>query len=319
MLMVQTENSSMISFKHSKNHPSSRPSPRWVTALQDNLPKLVLSPTILITLIFVYGFIVWSGVLSLTKSRMLPSYNFVGFANYERLFALDRWQVAYTNLIIFALLFIGISIVLGTLLAIFLDQKIRIEGVLRTIYLYPMALSLIVTGTAWKWIMNPEIGIQKLMIDIGFENFRFDWLVNSDYSIYTVVIAAVWQASGFVMAMILAGLRGVDSSIIKAAQIDGASMRIIYWRIIMPIMRPIFFSSFIILSHLAIKSFDLVLALTAGGPGYSSDLPATFMYQYTFSRSEIGVGTASAMITLMGFMAILVPYLYSEMRGSKNV
>lgn len=309
----------MRSFKHSKNHPSSGPSPRWVTALQDNLPKLVLSPTILITLIFVYGFIVWSGALSLTKSRMLPSYDFVGFANYERLFALDRWQVAYTNLIIFALLFIGISIVLGTLLAIFLDQKIRIEGVLRTIYLYPMALSLIVTGTAWKWIMNPEIGIQKLMIDIGFENFRFDWLVNSDYSIYTVVIAAIWQASGFVMAMILAGLRGVDSSIIKAAQIDGASMRIIYWRIIMPIMRPIFFSSFIILSHLAIKSFDLVLALTAGGPGYSSDLPATFMYQYTFSRSEIGVGTASAMITLMGFMAILVPYLYSEMRGSKNV
>ena len=286
--------------------------------LQDHLPKLVLGPTMLITVVFIYGFIAWSAVLSMTTSRLLPSYDFVGFDNYQRLFELDRWQVAYSNLIVFAMLFIGVSILIGTLLAILLDQKVRMEGALRTIYLYPMALSMIVTGTAWKWMLNPETGLEKLVIDLGFTEFSFDWLVNSEMSIYTVVIAAVWQASGFVMAMMLAGLRGVDGSIIKAAQIDGAGMTAIYWRIILPIMRPIFFSSFIILSHLAIKSFDLVLALTAGGPGYSSDLPATFMYQYTFSRSEIGIGTASAMMTLLGFLAILIPYLYVEFRGSRN-
>ncbi|MFC6670514.1 carbohydrate ABC transporter permease [Marinobacterium aestuariivivens] len=297
--------------------PAAMPS-KWRDRLQDLLPKLMLGPSMLLTLVFIYGFIVWSAVLSFTKSRLLPDYEFVGFANYDRLFDLERWQVAYSNLILFALLFIGISILLGTLLAVFLDQKIRLEGALRTIYLYPMALSLIVTGTAWKWILNPETGLEKLMHDLGYTGFEFNWLVSSDMAIYTVVIAAVWQASGFVMAMMLAGLRGIDSSIIKAAQIDGAGLATIYWRIILPIMRPIYFSAFIILSHLAIKSFDLVLALTAGGPGFSSDLPATFMYQYTFARSEIGIGTASAMITLMGFLAILIPYLYSELRGTRH-
>ncbi|KKC97980.1 carbohydrate ABC transporter permease [Photobacterium halotolerans] len=286
--------------------------------LQAVLPKIVLAPSMAITLVFTYGFIVWSLVLSFTNSRMLPNYDFIGLSNYSKLFSMDRWTVAYTNLFIFGFLFIAIAICVGTLLAILLDQKIRAEGVLRTIYLYPFALSLIVTGTAWKWILNPEIGIEKLMHDIGFTAFRFDWLVDKDMAIYTIVIAAVWQASGFVMAIMLAGLRGVDNSIIKAAQIDGATMPTIYRRIILPIMRPIFFSCFIILSHLAIKSFDLVVVLTAGGPGYSSDLPATFMYQYAFGRNQIGIGSASAMITLMGFIAILIPYLYSELRKKKH-
>lgn len=286
--------------------------------LQAVLPKIVLAPSMVITLVFTYGFIVWSLVLSFTNSRMLPNYDFIGLSNYSKLFSMERWTVAYTNLFIFGFLFIVIAICVGTLLAILLDQKIRAEGVLRTIYLYPFALSLIVTGTAWKWILNPEIGIEKLMHDIGFSRFQFDWLVDKDMAIYTIVIAAVWQASGFVMAIMLAGLRGVDNSIIKAAQIDGATMPTIYRRIILPIMRPIFFSCFIILSHLAIKSFDLVVVLTAGGPGYSSDLPATFMYQYAFGRNQIGIGSASAMITLMGFIAILIPYLYSELRKKKH-
>ncbi|WP_120513627.1 carbohydrate ABC transporter permease [Photobacterium salinisoli] len=286
--------------------------------LQAVLPKIVLAPSMVITLVFTYGFIVWSLVLSFTNSRMLPNYDFIGLSNYSKLFSMERWTVAYTNLFIFGFLFIVIAICVGTLLAILLDQKIRAEGVLRTIYLYPFALSLIVTGTAWKWILNPEIGIEKLMHDIGFTRFQFDWLVDKDMAIYTIVIAAVWQASGFVMAIMLAGLRGVDNSIIKAAQIDGATMPTIYRRIILPIMRPIFFSCFIILSHLAIKSFDLVVVLTAGGPGYSSDLPATFMYQYAFGRNQIGIGSASAMITLMGFIAILIPYLYSELRKKKH-
>ncbi|MGB7997951.1 MAG: sugar ABC transporter permease, partial [Photobacterium halotolerans] len=223
-----------------------------------------------------------------------------------------------TNLGIFGLMFMLIAIVLGVGLAILLDQNIRQEGAIRTIYLYPMALSFIVTGTAWKWILNPGLGIEKLMHDWGFTGFEFNWLVDQDMSIYTLVIAAVWQSSGFVMAMFLAGLRGIDSSIIKAAQIDGASMPVIYWKIVLPCLRPVFFSAVIITSHIAIKSFDLVTALTAGGPGYSSDLPALFMYAHSFTRGQVGLGAASAIMMLAGVLAILVPYLYSELREKKS-
>jgi glucose/mannose transport system permease protein len=181
-----------------------------------------------------------------------------------------------------------------------------------------MAVSFVVTGTAWKWILNPGLGLEKLVRDLGFENFEFRWLVEQDMAIYTIVIAAVWQSSGFVMAMFLAGLRGVDDSLIKAAEIDGASKMKAYWYVILPILRPVFFSAIVILSHIAIKSFDLVQALTGGGPGYASDLPANFMYTYAFNRAQMGVGASSAMIMLMGVLAIIVPYLYSELRGGKN-
>jgi glucose/mannose transport system permease protein len=264
-----------------------------------------------------YGFIAWTAGLSFTKSRMLPQWEFVGFDQYARLFANPRWHVALDNLLIFIVLFIGISLLLGLLLAIFLDRKVRAEGALRTIYLYPMAISFVVTGTAWKWILNPGLGIEKLVRDMGFSNFEFRWLVDQDMAIYTIVIAAVWQSSGFVMAMFLAGLRGVDESLIKAAQLDGASVMQTYWHVILPIMKPVFFGAVVILSHIAIKSFDLVQALTGGGPGYSSDLPANFMYTFAFSRAQMGLGAASAMVMLAGVLAILVPYLYSELRTKK--
>ena len=286
--------------------------------LAQQIPKFVVSPTMMIAVIFIYGFMLWTVVLSFSNSRILPSYDFVGFANYARLFGNDRWMVALTNLGIYGVLFIAICLAIGLLLAILLDQNIRAEGALRTIYLYPMALSFIVTGTVWKWMLNPSVGIERFMRELGWENFRFDWLVNSDMSIYTVVIAAVWQSSGFVMALFLAGLRGVDDSIIKAAQIDGASRFTVYTRIIIPSLRPVFFSAIIMLAHIAIKSFDLALALTGGGPGYSSDLPAIYMYQFSFQRGQMGVGAASAIIMLMGTMAILIPYLYSELRVKKN-
>ena len=191
--------------------------------LQDLVPKLVLAPSFLIVLVFVYGFIVYTGFLSLTDSKMLPSYNFVGLSNYSKLWALPHWWRAISNLAIFATLYIGICSVLGLVLAILLDQKIRAEGLLRPIYLYPMALSFIVTGTAWKWFLDPGIGLENTMHLWGWESFSFNWIKDRNYAIYCVVIAAVWQSSGFVMAMFLAGLRGVDNEIIKAAQIDGAS------------------------------------------------------------------------------------------------
>ncbi|MDO8904452.1 carbohydrate ABC transporter permease [Hydrogenophaga sp.] len=282
--------------------------------LEQLLPKLVLAPAFLLGLAFIYGFMVWNGVLSVSASRMLPNYEFVGLAQYERLFAMDRWWVAMKNLAIFGFLYVGVSMALGIFLAILLDQKVRGEGFIRTIYLYPMALSFVVTGTAWKWILNPSDGLQKLVQDMGWTTFTFDWLVQSDMAIYCVVIAGVWQSAGFTMALFLAGLRGIDDSIIKAAQIDGASLPRIYWRIVLPAMRPVFFSTLMVLAHLSIKSFDLVMALTAGGPGYATDVPATFMYAMSFSRGQIGLGAASATIMLATVAAIVVPYLYSELR-----
>ncbi len=282
------------------------------------LPALVLGPTLAISLVFVYGFIVWTGYLSLTESRLLPNYGFAGLVQYGRLFDTERWWTAARNLGIFGSLFIGVSMALGLLLAILLDQKIRAEGALRAIYLYPMALSFIVTGTAWKWMLNPGLGLEKLMHDLGWASFTFDWLVNPDMSIYTVVIAGVWQSSGFVMALFLAGLRGVDDQIIKAAQIDGASLPRIYWKIIIPTLRPVFFSVLLILAHIAIKSFDLVMALTAGGPGTSSDVPAIFMYQFSFSRGQLGLGAAAAIMMLCTIVAVLVPMMYLETRGARR-
>jgi len=286
--------------------------------LEKNLPKIVLAPTTIVMIVCMYGFIAWTGLLSLTKSRMMPQWEFVGLDQYVRLFNNPRWDVAVDNLFIFLILFILIALVLGLLLAIFLDQKIRNEGVIRTIYLYPMAISFIVTGTAWKWILNPGLGIEKLVRDLGFVGFEFRWLVESDMAIYTIVIAAVWQSSGFVMALFLAGLRGVDANLTKAAKIDGASTIRLYWHVILPLMRPVFFSAIVILTHIAIKSFDLVQALTGGGPGYSSDLPANFMYTFSFNRAQIGMGAASAMIMLFGVLAVLIPYLYSELRERKT-
>ncbi len=286
--------------------------------LENHLPKVVLAPSFIAVMIFVYGFIGWTAWVSLTRSKLLPKYEIKGFIQYERLFDSPRWDTAIHNLYLFGALFIIIAMVLGLLLAILLDQKIRVEGAIRTIYLYPMALSMIVTGTAWKWILNPGLGIESMVQGWGFTNFEFDWLVNPDYAIYTIVMAAIWQSSGFVMALFLAGLRSVDGEIIKAAQVDGIPTWRIYTAIIIPSMAPIFLSAFIVLAHLAIKSFDLVIALTGGGPGYATDLPATYMYAMAFSRGDIGQAASSAMIMMLVVFAIVVPYLYSELRAKND-
>jgi len=282
------------------------------------LPRLVVAPAFVLGFAFIYGLMVWNGVLSLSASRMLPNYEWVGLAQYDKLWEMDRWWVALKNLGIFGAGYVGGSLLIGVLLAVLLDQKIRAEGPLRTIYLYPMALSFVVTGTAWKWLLNPGLGLEKVMHDWGFTSFTFDWLVNTDMAIYCVVIAGIWQSAGFAMALFLAGLRGIDDSIIKAAQVDGASLPLIYLRIVLPALRPVFFSTVMVLAHLAIKSFDLVMALTAGGPGYATDVPATFMYTMSFSRGQIGLGAASATMMLATVAALVIPYLYSELRSKPH-
>ena len=283
------------------------------------LPKLVIAPGFVLGFAFIYGLMIWNGVLSMTASRMLPNYSeFVGLEQYAKLWEMDRWWLALKNLGVFSVLYVGGSMLIGMALAIVLDQKVRAEGVLRTIYLYPMALSFIVTGTAWKWMLNPSLGLEKLMHDLGWQSFTFDWLVQGETAIYCVVIAGIWQSAGFAMALFLAGLRGIDDSITKAAQMDGASLPRIYWRVILPILRPVVFSTIMVLSHLSIKSFDLVMALTGGGPGFASDVPATFMYVMSFTRGQIGLGAASATMMLATVAAIVVPYLYSELRSKPH-
>jgi glucose/mannose transport system permease protein len=287
--------------------------------LQDWLPKLVLAPSFALILLFVYGFIVFTAVLSFTNSKLLPDFSaWVGFGNYVRLFNHPNWITSLKNLAIFSSLYIIVCSLLGLGLAILLDQKIRAEGLIRPIYLYPMALSFIVTGVAWKWFLDPGIGLEHVMHTWGWESFSFRWIKEGQYAIYTIVIAAVWQSSGFVMAMFLAGLRGVDNEVIKAAQIDGASTMTIYRRIIIPLMRPVFLSAFVVLAHLAIKSYDLVVAMTDGGPGTATWTPALFMQKFTFGRNEMAMGASSAMIMMMMIFAIIVPYLYSELSGGKK-
>lgn len=286
--------------------------------LERQLPKLVLAPSALALLIFVYGFIAWTAWISFTRSRLLPRFELEGTIQYERLFASPRWDTALNNLFVFGILFIVISMALGLLLAILLDQQIRAEGAIRTIYLYPMAISFIVTGTAWKWILNPGLGLEAMVRGWGWESFTFDWMISPDRVIYAIVIAAVWQSSGFVMALFLAGLRSVDTEIIKAAQVDGIPTARIYTAIIIPSMKPIFLSAFIVLAHLAIKAFDLVMAMTGSGLGNAADLPATYMYAMAFSRGDLGQAAAAAMVMMAVVFTIVVPYLYSELRQRRD-
>jgi glucose/mannose transport system permease protein len=283
------------------------------------MSKLALAPSLVLVTVGVYGFIAFTTVLSFTGSKMLPNLqHWVGLLQYQRLWANPRWQVAVENFAVFSALYIGLTLVAGLLLAILLDQKVRAEGALRAIYLYPMSISFIVTGVAWQWLMSPDLGLEKAFHTWGYTSLRFDWIKDERMALYCVVIAGLWQATGFVMALFLAALRGIDDSIIKAAQVDGASLPRIYWRIVLPSLRPVFFSTLMVVSHLAIKSFDLVMALTNGGPGFATDLPATFMYTMAFTRGQIGQGAAAATVMLMLVAAIVVPYLYSELRSNKK-
>lgn len=279
---------------------------------------MVLSPSILLVGACVYGFIAFTIFLSFTSSTILPVMELSEKSNYARLLNLSTFNLAARNLGIFSLLYIGICLLLGMVLAIFIDQKIRAENIFRSIFLYPMALSFIVTGTAWKWLLDPSIGLERTVRLIGWENFTFNWIKDGEMAMYTVVIAAVWQSTGFVMALFLAGLRGIDGEVLNAARVDGAKSWRIYWRIVIPQLGPSFISSFVILAHMAIKSYDLVIALTGGGPGRDTWLPSVFMYQYTFTRNEMAVGAASAVVMLVAVAIVVVPYIRIEMRNSKG-
>ncbi|MCK3777860.1 sugar ABC transporter permease [Ensifer sesbaniae] len=286
--------------------------------IQAALPAFVLSPSLAAIAICVYGFIAYTALLSFTGSKMFAKLDFVGLRQYERLFDNPRWITAVENMAIFGGLYVVVATCLGLYIAVLIDQKIRLEGVFRAIFLYPMALSFVVTGVIWQWLLNPGLGLEHMVRSLGWQSFTFQWLVEPDWAIYTIVIAGVWQVTGFVMALFLAGLRGVDTEILRAARVDGAPVHKVYTRIVIPALRPVFLTAFVIEAHLAIKSYDLVVALTKGGPGVSTELPSTFMYSMTFTRNELGVGAASATVMLTSLAAIIVPYLYSELRDDRR-
>ena len=284
----------------------SRPLRERLTAI---MPQLVLAPSLLASFIYVFVFAGWTIWISLSNSTILPDYSIAGFHQYVELWSNERWRIAYTNLFLFSSLYVVGTTAIGLFLAILIDQRIRAEALWRTIYLYPLAVSFIVTGTVWRWLLSPSTGIESLVHQLGWTSFKFDWLVNREMAIYTVVITGIWQASGFVMALFLAGLRSVDPDLIKAAQIDGASMPRIYRRIILPAIGPIFVAVLVVLLQSAIKIFDLVIALTGGGPGIATTVPSIYVYDLIFQRGQMAEGAAAAMMILFALSLVLVPYM----------
>ena len=288
-----------------------------VAAVQRHLKRNALAylaalPMALTVLIAYMGTMFWSVRLSFSSSRMLPKSDFVGFAQYERLFSTSRWVTSLENLLVIAFLFLAICFVLGFLLAVFIDQKIKAESFFRTVFLFPYAMSFIVTGLVWQWIFNPQLGIQKTMISLGWESFSFDWIVNPDMVLYTVVIAAVWQGAGLVMALLLAGLRGIDEDLWKATKIDGIPTWRVYISIILSMLRPMIITTVVLLSISIIKMYDVVVAMTGGGPGVASEVPAKFIMDNLFERANIGLATAASTVMLTTVLCLIAPFIYSN-------
>lgn len=278
-----------------------------------------LLPMLLLGALFFYGFLLWTGWLSLTRSGMMPSHEFVGLQQYRRLLDDPRWLASLWNLLRFGTCFVVLPLLIGLGMAVLLDQRLRAEGLLRWVYLHPMALSMVVTGSAWRWLMDPEQGVAEGVRRLGWTEFRWDWLAQEDMAVYALVVAAVWQISGFVMAIFLAGLRGIDESLVHAARLDGASGWTLYRRVLLPQLLPSLLSALLILLPAAIKTFDLVVVLTEGGPGQSSELPAFYMFQMAFERSRLGLGAASAMVMVMMVLSVALPYALgrSRVRGKE--
>jgi len=254
----------------------------------------------------------WTIYHSFTNSRMLPKSEFIGLAQYERLWSSDRWYMSIENLAIYGICSLIFSLLIGFMLAALLDQKTRFENTFRTIFLYPFALSFIVTGLVWQWILNPDYGVQKIVRSLGFDSFVFNPLYNADIVIYGILVAGLWQGTGFIMCLMLAGLRGIDQEIWKAARIDGIPMWKTYIQVVIPMMRPVFITTLVIIAAGIIKVYDLVVAQTSGGPGISSEVPAKYVYDYMFSAQNLGQGFAASTMMLVSVLIVLIPFAYLE-------
>ncbi|MFN3506318.1 MAG: carbohydrate ABC transporter permease [Allorhizobium sp.] len=280
--------------------------------------KIAALPMIFTALVVFVGGTLWTVVYSFTNSKLLPRANFVGLDQYTRLWSTSRWWVSIENIFIYGVLSLIFTIVIGFLLAVLLDQKIRYEDAFRTVLLYPFALSFIVTGLVWQWILNPEFGVQSIVRGLGWESFQFDPLYNPNIVIYGILIAGLWQGTGFVMCIMLAGLRGIDEDIWKASRVDGIPKWRTYLFIVIPMMRPVFITSLVLIASGIVKLYDLVVAQTSGGPGNASEVPAKYVYDYMFQAQNLGQGLAASTMMLLTVLIVLIPWAYLEFGGRRK-
>jgi glucose/mannose transport system permease protein len=280
----------------------------WRERLSAWTPRLVLAPSLVASFVYVFGFTLWTLYISLSDSTILPSYRFVGLAHYFELWSNQRWAIAYGNLLVYGAFYVVVAMAVGLALAIAIDQGVRGQSVWRTIFLYPLAVSFVVTGTVWSWLYSPNSGIEYFVRGLGWSDFTFRLTTNRDTALYAIIATGIWQSSGFAMALFLAGLRSVDPDLVKAAAIDGASRPRIYRKVILPAIGPIFVAVAVVLLQFAIRTFDLVVALTGGGPGISTTFPAMYVYDLMFQRGQIATGAAGAINILAALALVIVPY-----------
>jgi len=291
--------------------PPQRRGARWAA-------RLALVPLLLTTLLAYLGSSLWSLRVSLSSSKTFPTDTWVGAAQYVRLFTNERWLLSLGNLAIYGLLFISTCLVMGFLLAVMIDRQVRGQGVLRTIFLYPYAMSFISTGAVWQWMLNPSDGIQAVGRALGFAHFQFDWIVDPDRVIYTIVIATAWQASGLVMALLLAGLRGIDPDLWRAARVDGIPTWRVYLSIVAPQLGYPFATAFILLLAGVVKLYDAVVAMTQGGPGTASEVPTKFIMDHLYGRANLALASAGAVVLLVTVIALISPFLYARSRAARH-
>ena len=283
------------------------------------LPKAAMVPMFLAALVVYVGCMVWTVALSFTASRAVPDMTFVGFVQWSRLFADFRWLLAMKNLFIFGITYILGSLVCGYVLAVLVDQRVKGEGFFRTVFLCPHALSFIVTGEVWQWYLDPTLGLQKAVQDLGWTAFHFDWLVNRELAIYTIAIAGIWHGAGLVMVLMLAGIRGIDPEIWKATRVDGIPVWRTYVSIVLPLVTPSVLTSVALLGAGAIKNYDLVVAMTAGGPGTATVVPSMSVMSYLGERSNIALAGAGATTMLLVTIGIAAPMLYWRQRRAARL
>ncbi len=278
------------------------------------MSQIAIAPFIAASVFTFILCVAWSVQLSFTSSKIFPNQDYVGLRQYLRLFANERWAISVENMLIFGICLIVGALVIGFVLAVLVDQSVRWESLFRAIFLYPNALSFVVTGLAWQWLLNPSLGLPQMLREWGFTRFDLSLLGSQSTAIYAVAIAAVWQASGLVMALALAGLRGIDQDIWKATRIEGVPRWKVYFHIVVPMLKPIFLTAIVLLSLSVIKGFDLIVAMTGGGPGNATEVPAKFVIDHIQIRANVGLAMAGATVMLVSVVAALAPWLYLQHR-----
>ena len=298
--------------------PLDKPVKRPRRLFKNMMAKLASIPMILTALVVFVGGTAWTVVYSFTGSRMLPKTKWVGLDQYERLWDSDRWIISITNLGIYGSISMILTLVIGFSLAACLDRKIRFESAFRSIFLYPFALSFVVTGLAWQWILNPDFGVQSVVRGWGWESFVFNPLNDPNTVIYGLLIAGLWQGTGLIMCIMLAGLRGIDEDVWKATRVDGIGTIKTYIVVIIPMMRPVFITSLVLIAAGIIKLYDLVVAQTGGGPGLASEVPAKYVIEYMFRAQNLGQGFAASTMMLCSVVIVLIPWAYLEFGDRKS-